>query len=162
MGVFAVILIIGIFAFADAFQSIDYILMLRKEIEPREIPENANLYEQYVQSYVLSWQKAFMYAMGEFDGNMEFFRESDWLVFFLSCIFNIILLLNLLIAILSKTFDDITEKQVETGYREMVYHICTMQDTLLGWFKAPANPNQLLFVAKVISSEEIQDEDVTD
>ena len=44
----------------------------------------------------------------------------------------------------------------------MVYHICTMQDTLLGWFKAPANPNQLLFVAKVISSEEIQDEDVTD
>ena len=51
-----------------------------------------------------------MYAMGEFDGNMEFFREADWLVFFLSCIFNIILLLNLLIAILSKTFDDITEK----------------------------------------------------
>ena len=44
----------------------------------------------------------------------------------------------------------------------MVYHICTMQDTLFGWFKATANPNQLLFVAKVISSEEIEDEDVTD
>ena len=110
MGVFAVILIIGIFAFADAFQSIDYILQLRGEIDIREIPENANFYEKYGQGYVISWQKAFMYAMGEFDGNMDFFRESDWLVFFLSCIFNIILLLNLLIAILSKTFDDITEK----------------------------------------------------
>ena len=44
----------------------------------------------------------------------------------------------------------------------MVYHICTMQDTLFGWFKAPANPNQLLFVAKAISSEEIEDEDVAD
>ena len=112
MGVFAVILIIGIFAFADAFQSIDYILQIRGEegFEPREIPENANIYEKYGQGYVLAWQKAFMYAMGEFDGNMDYFRESDWLVFFLSCIFNIILLLNLLIAILSKTFDDITEK----------------------------------------------------
>ena len=162
MGVFAVILTIGIFAFADAFQSIDYVLFLRGAIDSREIPENASLYETYVQGYIISWQKAFMYAMGEFDGNMEFFREADWLVFFLSCIFNIILLLNLLIAILSKTFDDITEKQVETGYREMVYHICTMQDTLLGFFKATANPNQLIFVAKVISSEEIQEEDVTD
>ena len=110
MGVFAVILTIGIFAFADAFQSIDTVLVIRTDIDPRELPENATLYEIYVQSYIIYWQKAFMYAMGEFDGNMDYFREADWLVFFLSCIFNIILLLNLLIAILSKTFDDITEK----------------------------------------------------
>ena len=96
-----------------------------------------------------------MYAMGEFDGNMEFFNEADWLVFFLSCVFNIIVLLNLLIAILSKTFDDINDMQVEFGYKEMVYHICTMQDTLFGWFKATANPTELLFVAKEIGSVEI-------
>ena len=45
MGTFAVILIIGVFAFADAFQSIDYVLVLRGGVEPREIPENASLYE---------------------------------------------------------------------------------------------------------------------
>ena len=155
MGVFAVVLTIGIFAFADAFQSIDIKLVLKGGIDARELPEDADLYEKYVQGYVISWQKAFMYAMGEFDGNMEHFNEADWLVFFLSCVFNIIVLLNLLIAILSKTFDDINDMQVEFGYKEMVYHICTMQDTLFGWFKATANPTELLFLAKEIGSVEI-------
>ena len=112
MGVFAVILTIGIFAFADAFQSIDQVLVLRGSVDPRELPVDSNLYEVYVQGYIIYWQKAFMYAMGEFDGNMEFFREADWFVFFLSCVFNIILLLNLLIAILSETFADINGTKV--------------------------------------------------
>jgi hypothetical protein len=39
--------------------------------------------------------------LGDFDPNVEFYEENDWVVFFLCTIFNIILLLNLLIAIIS-------------------------------------------------------------
>lgn len=48
--------------------------------------------------------------MGELGDNIEFYRESDWLVFFIALIFNIILLLNLLIAIISDTYARVAEK----------------------------------------------------
>ena len=49
---------------------------------------------------------------------MEFYNESNWLVFFLCCIFNIILLLNLLIAIISETFARIAESAVANSFKE--------------------------------------------
>ena len=61
-----------------------------------------------------------MTALGEFAENMEFYREGDWFVFFLCCMFNIILLLNLLIAIISETYERISETKVEYGYKEKV------------------------------------------
>ena len=45
-------------------------------------------------------------------------NELHFLVFMLCCLFNLIVLLNLLIAIISKTFDDLGLKETETGYRE--------------------------------------------
>ena len=44
---FMVVLFIGVFAFADAFQSIDKIIELNGDIDPRVIPENATIYEKY-------------------------------------------------------------------------------------------------------------------
>lgn len=61
-----------------------------------------------------------MTALGEFDENLAVYRETDWLVFMLCAIFNIILLLNLLIAIISETFTRISEKRTETSYKEKV------------------------------------------
>ena len=58
------------------------------------------------------WQKSFLVSLGEFDPNLEYYREQDWIVFLLCCIFNIIVLLNLLIAIISETFTKISEQQV--------------------------------------------------
>ena len=92
------------------------------------------MYVQYWQPYILSWQRSFLIALGEFDGNMENYSEADWLVFFLCCIFNIILLLNLLIAIISDTFAVISASAVANSYKETVSEISEMQDSAFGLF----------------------------
>ena len=55
MMTFMVVLIIGVFAFADAFLSIDKIIELKGDIEPESMPEDATFYEKYGQQYIFSW-----------------------------------------------------------------------------------------------------------
>ena len=100
--------------------------------------------------------------MGEFDANLDFYREEDWLVFLLCCLFNIIVLLNLLIAIISETYTNINDLKIPYTYKEKAVQISMMQDMLLGQFKKREDPNELVFIAKVINSEDIHEEDVTD
>ena len=45
-------------------------------------------------------------------------NDFEWLVFILCCVFNIILLLNLLIAIISETYTRISEMSIQTSYKE--------------------------------------------
>lgn len=120
MTIFMIVFFIGVFAFADALISVDQVLVLNGSIEAAEIPENASNYEKYIQGYVRAWQGAFVLSIGEFPGNLEFYRESDWLVFFIACIFNIILLLNLLIAIISETFAEVASNAVANSFKEKV------------------------------------------
>ena len=113
----------------------------------------------------MAWQKSFLTALGDFDSNLEFYREGDWLIFFLCCIFNIILLLNLLIAIISETFATISESSTANSYKEKVLQMEEMQDTIFGLYRRWKNKpdfNELLFIAKVQTSEELQSETVED
>ena len=54
------------------------------------------------------WETSFQVALGDW-GNLplESYREVDFLVFLICCTFNIIVLLNLLIAIICKSFDTV-------------------------------------------------------
>lgn len=115
-----------------------------------------------MQGYVFAWQKSFLVALGEFDDNLEFYREEDWLVFLLCCLFNIIVLLNLLIAIISETYTRIADLKTQNSYKEKAVQISMMQDMLLGQFKKTEDPNELVFIAKVINSEDIHEDDMTD
>lgn len=109
----------GVFAFADAFQSIDKQLVIRGDIEAKEFDINENLYERYFKTFTEAWQHSFLVALGEFDYiNLDFFNEGDFLIFFICCIFNIILLLNLLIAIISETYSRVSEVSIQTQYKE--------------------------------------------
>ena len=75
-----------------------------------------------MQVYFKSWQKSFLTALGDFgELNLDLYREGDWLIFFLCCIFNIILLLNLLIAIISETYTNISTVSVATSYKEKAW-----------------------------------------
>lgn len=76
-----------------------------------------------MEGYTLAWQKSFLVVIGEFDDNLEFYRSQDWLIFFVCVIFNIVLLLNLLIAIISETYSRISSTSVQTGYKELAYQI---------------------------------------
>ena len=89
-----------------------------------------------------------MTALGEFDGNVEFYREMDWFVWFLCTIFNLVLLFNLLIAIISKTFEEIDGSAEQTGYKEKVIQIRNLQDSMLGYWHDTPNPTKLIFLAR--------------
>ena len=56
MVTFIVVLTIGILAFADAFLSIESVLVLEGKITLEEVDANADFYELYLQRYIASWQ----------------------------------------------------------------------------------------------------------
>lgn len=74
----------------------------------------------------------------------------------LCAIFNIILLLNLLIAIISETYARVSDSRVEAGYKEKVYQMSLMQDSIYGFKKDASDPNEIIFVAKVL--EQLEEE----
>ena len=108
---FMVIFFIGVIAFADSFQSIKEILI--------EIPDNGierdktdGYYGIYILGYIKAIQDSYDSAIG---GGPEIFgeyNEFDWLIYFLCTLFNLIILLNLLIAIISETFSKVAESAV--------------------------------------------------
>jgi len=64
----------------------------------------------YLKSYVHYWVKSYNTILGQFDPRVdEFYEPKDWLVFLLCTLFNLILLLNLLISIISMTLTDISK-----------------------------------------------------
>ena len=79
---------------------------------------DATDYEKYWQGYVRAIQNSFITSIGDFDYklNIEVFNEGEWVIFILCAVFNVILLLNLLIAIISQTFEKIRKTKSETAY----------------------------------------------
>ena len=132
MQYFLVVLFIGVLGFADAFKSIEMIMIINGKVEAEEVAEDAGLYEKYFKSYIQALQKSFLTALGEFDDSVTdgSMREGDWIVFLLCAIFNIILLLNLLIAIISETYTDVSATKIESNYREKVQEMINMQDSV--------------------------------
>ena len=98
------------------------------------------IYEKYLQEYTNALKISFLTALGQFDPKLEVYGESDWIIFILCCIFNIIVLLNLLIAIISETYTEISERKDLTGYKEKVLQIGFMQDSVFGLLKSSPDP----------------------
>ena len=116
---FLIIFTIGVFAFSDADLSLRKILELRGVTEPREIPEDADVYDKYFFDYFRSIKISFLTgALASPDENLMEYRDVDWIVFILCVLFNIIVLLNTLIAIVGQTFSEMLEAKVAEGYKE--------------------------------------------
>ena len=117
---FLIIYFIGVFAFADAFESIEQLLVIQRRVEPvSHMPyqeDGENFYVKYFSTYVRAIQTSFLTSLGEHNPNLDKYREIDWLVFFISVFMNIIILMNLLIAIISETYTRISLKQDQTSY----------------------------------------------
>ena len=152
---FLMIFFFGICAFADAFESISTVLHIKGDIELTAADPDATFYEKYIKAYILTWQRSFLVALGEFDPNLEFYREIDWFVFFIFCIFNMIVLLNLLISIIGEIYGKYSAIRDATSFKEKVFMMSLMQDSVFGWFvKSKPDPTQLILVAKVIDKGE--------
>ena len=105
-----------------------------------------------------------MTPFGGFDEALAEYRNADWIIFILCCVFNMIVLLNLLIAIVSQTFADMLEAKVEEEYKEKARQIGLMQDSLFGKFVKEkfADPRELLLIVKIMDKSDTEQEDVPD
>ena len=91
------------------------------------------------------------------------YRNVDWIVFILCIMFNMIVLLNLLIAIVSQTFADMLEAKVEEEYKEKARQIGLMQDSLFGVFvKQNPDPNELLLIVKIMDKSDSNEVEMSD
>ena len=109
MGPFLVIFFLGVFAFADAFLSVDKIMFMNGKKEQALVGNDADIYDLYLVDYVTAIKNSFLTAFGGFDEQLLDYRNADWLVFLMCVMFNVIVLLNLLIAIVSQTFADVND-----------------------------------------------------
>ena len=120
---FLFIFLLGVFAFADAFMSIEFVINTRgalpseEDMEPWEafsdkiatkIAAGSTETGEFLRDYFVAWSNAFLVSLGEFGFTpLEAYRELDTIVFILCCLINIIMLLNLLIAVISEDFANI-------------------------------------------------------
>ena len=133
-------------------------MLLESVITPKDVytyPPDAHFFGRYMGSFAANWQKSFLTALGEFEDNLDKYREDQWFVFILSAIFNIILLMNLIIAIISETYERVSSTRVESTYKEKVQNMCMMFDTIFGMkSKTIQDPNERIFVAKAMQKSE--------
>lgn len=111
---FITIFVLGVFAFGDSTLSI---LNKIKEENNEPFEEKGDFYQQYLERYIFSLKTSFMVSVGDFGGlNIieDQFDNFDFLVWLAAVIINIVVLLNLLIAIISNTFNDILTIKYES------------------------------------------------
>jgi hypothetical protein len=88
--------------------------------------------------------------------NVQNYSPLSYFTFFVAVVLNVIILLNLLIAIISETFAEIKETQKERGYQEKA-RVSANMIKLFG-VPQPISDNTLLFIAKELQ-EGIKDEE---
>ena len=76
-----------------------------------------------------------MVTLGDSPPNLDYYREIDWLVFFICCFFNVIVMFSLLISVIGDTYSGISANKVTNTYKEKARQISMIQDTLLGLHK---------------------------
>ena len=88
------------------------------DIEDETLGPDPSFYDKYIHKFFDAWEDSFLNALGSFSSDRLYYRDVDWIVFTLSCFFNMIIMLNLLIAIISEAYAKIAANQVNNAYKE--------------------------------------------
>ena len=64
------------------------------------------------------WQMSYRNSIGDFQDDIGYYSYLDWLIFFITVFFVIIIMLNLLISVIAEAQAEYTEARVESTYRE--------------------------------------------
>lgn len=126
MSSFLVVFGVFIVGFCSAFSSLS---------DTYDAPLFKDLLEGLEYSYLM--------ATGEFETTG--FSGVTWIVFVIGNILNLIILLNLLIAIISNSFARVDENKIRFTYKtraELIYNYY-----LSTWMNTKSNPSELLFFA---------------
>lgn len=108
---FMFLLVIAMVGFADAFFSISI-----------SISEYGDYEEPFVTSVTQALQYSYLLALGEF--GLDSLDNWGWLMFILASLFNLVVMLNLLIAIISSTYERVMTAQTEYSFKERVSLYC--------------------------------------
>jgi len=88
-----------------------------------------------------SWTIAFPLLMGNFDDSQ--FKPVEWLVFMSACVINVVILLNLLIAILSDAYESAQMTMRENNYYQIL-EVCVELETMCFWRRALGVPEVVM------------------
>ena len=103
----------------------------------------------------------FYNAMGEL--SMDGFEDDyvAWALFFFCALFNLIVMLNLLIAIISDTYGKVASTQEEFALKERAGVVSDLRDfSFFRRFVKPKDPRNYLFIAINEEAEKLGDEDI--
>lgn len=107
---FLLIMFLTMVAFGDAMRSIS--------TSNEDIPDESNNSSQFVGSYIDSITYTYRMVLGDFDtSNFGLVAVPYvWILFVLCTVFNMIIMLNLLVAIISESFARINEVSSQASY----------------------------------------------
>ena len=119
---------------------------------------NLTWFEEFAIPYIAKVEEAYLLTNGEFPlDNVKSYQYFGWFIFFIATIFNLIIMLNLLIAIISKTFENVVGEQDETMFRERVIEITSLQRIIGPLVRKPSESVKLMFYATELKVDEIRD-----
>ena len=81
-----------------------------------------------------------------------------WAFFVMATVFNLIIMLNLLVAVISETFARVDCQQIEYAYKEKAISISTLQRLIGKCIKRDSSKQQLMFIAKKLDKSELDDD----
>ena len=139
---FMYVLIISIFGFTDAFYSYNKSLPEENRLDGLQNLKGALIY-------------SLMNTFGEFD--VEGFGDVGMVIFFAASLINLVILLNLVIAIICDVFTQFNSIRLESFYQQRVKLI---RDCWAAFFclerRNEEDDNRLLFIATKVTIKEIK------
>ena len=173
MRAFLFVLVVAILAFTDAFISLDYTAKQDEE-ESVRISQDNTATENLDQSqetqkswlteiglkYLFKVEVIYLLTNGEFPLDaVGTYDRFGWVIFALCTIFNLIIMLNLLITIISEDFAAVIALRDETLFRERVFSIIALQRSLSCCARRKSNPVRLMFFVNELGVDEIKTEE---
>jgi len=143
---FLIVMLVLIIAFSESIYSID---------------NNKFSEEHTFGTYFDALTFVFFNAMGEL--NMEGFEKDAlaWTLFFLCAMINLIVMLNLLIAIISETYDKVASTQDEYALKEKAGVVADLRDfAFFRYFVGAKDPRNYLFIAINEEAEHLADQEL--
>ena len=157
----------GVACFTGAFQAIQQILFVKsiyfseegEEIEPpfdKNPPYYSEFtttwYEKWIGEYDTLFKQQIIGSVAGFDGEgTDLYDNAQWLLYLVCIVFNLIVLMNLLLALVGTVHGEIHELQDEYRYQQFVYQIVQLQRItrpIYFLFDSSKNTQSLMFVAK--------------
>ena len=158
---YLMVVAIGCFAFSDAFQSINQIAYRKasaeiaigdeKFIQPpyyknMEVTDYSSFFDKYFGEFAETLKYQFIYSVIGFEGEgIGLWSEPQWILYTVCIIFNAIVLMNILLALVGEIFSEVHGKLQEYTYLQLVNQICLLQRIIA----VPIRNNSLkmLFIA---------------